>query len=145
MVRGRWVHHSHSRISLLGQLYSTPEPMGCPASFVARNPREGGRCMLPKEGLYSCLLAFHSVGIDPNLFQKAKDLWGKLCASEPCRSRAHKGTWSRMIVDTFSVSFHKVGCCLYTLWQFGHLCSGAACFTCDLSSSVPRTCMFPHG
>ena len=74
MVGRRWVYHSHSRISLLGQLYSTPGPMGCPASFVARNPREGGRCMLPKEGLYSCLSAFHSVGIDPHLFQKAKDL-----------------------------------------------------------------------
>ena len=57
--------------------------------------------MLPREGLYSCLSAFHSVGIDPNLFQKAKDLWGKFCASEPCRSRAHKGTWSRMVVNAF--------------------------------------------
>ena len=74
MVRGRWVHHSHSRITLLGQLYSTPGPTGCPAPFVARNPREGGRCVLPREGLYSCLSAFHSVGIDPYLFQKAKDL-----------------------------------------------------------------------
>ena len=74
MVRGRWVYHSHSRITLLGQLCSTPEPSGSPASFVARNPREGGRCVLPREGLYSCLSAFHSVGIDPYLFQKAKDL-----------------------------------------------------------------------
>ena len=54
---GRYVYHSHSHISLLGQLYSTIKDMRI-SSFVARNPGEGGRCVLPKEVLYSCLEAF---------------------------------------------------------------------------------------
>lgn len=54
---GRYVYHSHSHISLLGQLYSTIKDMRI-SSFVARNPGEGGRCVLPREVLYSCLEAF---------------------------------------------------------------------------------------
>ena len=35
----------------------------------------------PEGGIIQLSWAFHSVGIDPNLFQKAKDLWGELRGS----------------------------------------------------------------
>ena len=54
---GQYVYQSHSHISLLVQFYSTIKDMRI-SPFVARKPGEEGRCVLPKEVLYSCLEAF---------------------------------------------------------------------------------------